>query len=118
MEPNQIPQAPQNPSMPPHTEFTAPPKKSGGMGPILGILIIILLLIVGALYLWGEKLSQEDGATQTQTENTGYEDAATAALSQQGSSDDLSSIRADLESTNTTNLDAGSSDIDSNINSL
>jgi len=47
--------------MPPTTPTPSPapqtPKPSGS-GPIFGILIILVMLLVGAFYLWGEHLNQ------------------------------------------------------------
>jgi hypothetical protein len=36
----------------------APQKKKGGMGATVGIVIIVILLIFGGLYFWGERLNQ------------------------------------------------------------
>ena len=37
-----------------------PPKGNGSLGAFIGIVIILLVLIVGALYFWGAKLAEEE----------------------------------------------------------
>lgn len=43
------------------TPIIKPPveKHSQPVGPIVGIVVIVLLLIVGALYFWGEQLNKQ-----------------------------------------------------------
>ena len=99
-----------------------PPKKRGGMGPLIGIFIIVVLLLVGALYFWGQKLSQQETVAPTEQvedqapQSTG--DASVDALLTQSSSDELSAIEADLNSTDTANLDAGASEIDDELGNI
>ena len=50
------------PNAPHANEVEMPPKKSP-MGPLVSIIIIIFLLFVGAFYLWGEKLNQQNTNT-------------------------------------------------------
>ncbi len=38
----------------------AAPKRRSGTGPIVGVFIIVLLLVVGALYFWGAELNRAD----------------------------------------------------------
>lgn len=52
------------PTPPPHMPETHPDhllpehtKKSGGNGPVVGIVIVVLLLIFGGLYFWGAVLN-------------------------------------------------------------
>lgn len=40
------------------------PKKS--FGPLIGIIVIILLLVIGAFYVWGGKLSEEEALPEAQ----------------------------------------------------
>ena len=81
-----------------------PPSQKKPIGPVIGIIIIVLILILGGLYFWGEKLNLNNGYQQT-TEETS--DAQTDQLNEQSSSDNLSAIEADLKNTDTANLDAG-----------
>ena len=45
--------------MPPSTPPANVPNDKGGPGPIIGAVIIVVLLLVGALYFWGESLDRE-----------------------------------------------------------
>ncbi len=88
-----------------------PEQKKSLLGPIVGILIIVLLLILVGLYLWGNMLSREPVVgydapqiinDEPETNNT---DADIQALKTQSSSDEIDTIEADIESTNLENLD-------------
>jgi len=37
---------------------------SGSSGPIVGVIIIVILMIVGGLYFWGQRLNQQDSEDQ------------------------------------------------------
>ncbi|PJE74503.1 MAG: hypothetical protein COV01_00500 [Candidatus Taylorbacteria bacterium CG10_big_fil_rev_8_21_14_0_10_41_48] len=64
------------------------------IGPVIGIIVIIIVLIVGAFYIWGGKTDTQEAAPLTPT-------------------DEVSDIQADLDSSGDINLDL--SDIDLNI---
>jgi len=80
------------------------------MGPVLGILIILLVLILGGLYLWGATLSND---AETPTERiipnnepeTPRAEADKQIFGTVSPSDELSAIDTDLESTNLDSLD-------------
>jgi len=44
----------------------APPRKKSS-GPVFGIIIILVLLIVGAFYLWGARLNKKNSTIQEVT---------------------------------------------------
>ncbi|MDO8183578.1 MAG: hypothetical protein Q7T49_01150 [bacterium] len=70
-------------------------------GPVVGIVVIIVLLILGGVYLWQSKsveLPVDNG-----TANTG--DELTNQLATQGSSIDPQDITADVGATNLDGLD-------------
>lgn len=71
------------------------PKKSG-VGALIGSIIIILILVLGALYFWGGKL-------QTSEEELNFDDSSAAVTT--STSDEVSDIEADLNKTETVNLD-------------
>ncbi|OHB18481.1 MAG: hypothetical protein A2854_04340 [Parcubacteria group bacterium RIFCSPHIGHO2_01_FULL_56_18] len=51
------------PSNPPPVdlqEFITPKTQKPSAGPIVGIIIIVLLLVVGALYFWGAYLNSQN----------------------------------------------------------
>lgn len=49
------------------TERMLPPKKSS-VGPLIGIIIILVLLVVGAFYIWGQRLNEKHAAEQAALE--------------------------------------------------
>jgi len=76
----------------------------GGVGPIAGAIIVILLLVAGGLYFWGAKLnekSQENTMPYIPSNDTmQMQDASASAdaepLPPQSTSDEASSIEADF----------------------
>ncbi len=88
------------------------PKKSP-LGPVIGLVIILAVIIVGSLYFWGQKVEQDAAIKNapTQTEQRVVEtapvDSQVEALQTQSSSDDINSIEADLNATDFTNIDGG-----------
>lgn len=57
----------------------------GSMGPLIGSIIVIIILVIGAIYFWGEKLNQKP-----------LPEVAPAALS---TSDEVTDLEADLLNT-------------------
>jgi hypothetical protein len=82
------------------------------MGPILGALIVVLVLILGGFYLWGSSLSSDiEIPIETQGEpfNNSEPETPRAAADAQifetlSPSDEINAIEADLESTNLDSL--------------
>lgn len=89
-----------------------PPEEKGHFGAWAGIVIIVVILALGGLYFWGKKLNNEGPSMPAPmienagTSETGVFDQSTEALQTQGTSDNISDIEADLNSTNLENLDA------------
>jgi cytoskeletal protein RodZ len=86
------------------------PENHSSIGGVIGTIIIIALIILGGLYFWGKRI-EENKAQQTlesmdlnQTAPTNSNSEA-SAIESVGSTDDVTSIEADLQSTNTANLD-------------
>ncbi len=69
----------------PNATPAAEPK--GSMGPLVGSIIVIVILVIGAIYFWGEKLNTQEPIQET---------PAAPALSQ---SDDVDSLETDLQNT-------------------
>lgn len=63
----------------------------GSMGPLIGSILVIIILIVGAIYFWGSKMAPKE-----------MEPEPAAALS---ASDSLDSIESDLNNTRTVEID-------------
>lgn len=88
MEPNQTPTPETQPTtVTPGTSF----------GPIIGIIVIVIALVIGALYFWGGAVTQN----------------SEAELAPVSSSDDLASIEADLMASSSAEFDF--SDIESDL---
>ena len=100
------------------SEQTSTPQKQ--MGPIFGIVIIVILLILGGFYFWGAQLSDDsqiqDKTEMTAEEITNQEDTALENLERQSNSDELSDIEADLNATDLDSLDSELDAIDLELN--
>ena len=86
-------------------QFPVQEKKSMGM--IFGSIIIVIILLVGAFYLWGNR--EDDPETLPAeipevTEILEGEDKQTEALEEQGTSDEVDEIMEDLEATDLEDL--------------
>jgi hypothetical protein len=80
----------------------------GSLGPIIGGLVVLAVIILGGFYFWGEHsksaatdMKQTPAAVVTGATNPGD------SIDVQSSSDDLDSIQTDLNNTDTTNVGAG-----------
>lgn len=95
-----------NPSqMPPMP--SEPEKKSAG--PLIAVLVILALIIIGGLYFLKQRSSQPNYVPTEQG------DAITESLNQQGSSDELNAIEADLQATDLNNLDQGAAAVEAEL---
>lgn len=76
------------------------PAESKKVGPIIAILIIVLILIIGALYLFASRINQEQPNVDSSV--AGSDSSQTTAAAQQSvqpvtnKSDDVNAIQADL----------------------
>lgn len=91
------------------------------IGPVLGVLIIILVLVLAGLYLWGGMLSKENIETeQRQIINNEPETPRAEADVQNfetlSPSDELEAIEADLDGTNLDSIDDELNVIDAELN--
>lgn len=85
------------------------PKKTQ-IGPVIGLVVILAIIVVGTLYFWGqrvEKTQVPQNTTQTEQTSDQTSDTQTTQLEVQSSSDEVNSIDADLQSTDFGNIDAG-----------
>lgn len=83
------------------------------VGPLLGILVIVIVLIFSGLYLWGAMLGKESGTREfTPRTLPNNEPETTRAVTDQdilktmSSSNELDALYADIESTNLDSLDS------------
>ena len=93
-----------------------PPPQKSSIGPVAGAIIVILLLIAGALYFWGAQLNQMETtpppyipSNDTSAANENLTSDTGAGLPPQSSSDDVSSIEADANAMDMTELESENS---------
>ncbi len=97
--PPPMPANKETPRIEPET-ISLPPSESKSSGPIIGIIVVILLLVGGALYVWKTKLADQFIPTPLPTT-----DAATSAFETVGTSTEPSDIETDLINTDLDDLD-------------
>lgn len=80
------------------------PTREGSLGPVIGVIVILAIIIIGGLYFW---------STRPKASNTAADAAATSSdadiqsIQSQGTSDDAAAIQADLNATNVDSVDSG-----------
>lgn len=112
-------------SQSPEPQMQMSPENKSSVGPLVGAGIIVLVLVLGGLYFWGESMSREaingDGAPKISNEITpesvsAAADPALQKLSVQSSSTKISDIKADLNTTDMKNIDAELQNISEQLN--
>jgi len=107
----QNPMEPTN-DMPESQAPQSSPKKDGGLGATIGIIIIIILLALGAMYYFTAGVDQIQNGQVTEGLSA---DEEAALLKDQGSSTNLADIEADLEATDLSGLDDASAGFDAEL---
>lgn len=83
---------------------TQMPEKASMSG-VIGTIIIIALIILGGLYFWGKRINtQKEAASLVQQEQVASQEAA--AIEAVSTSDEIDTLRAEIEATQTTGLGA------------
>ncbi len=80
-------------------------------GPILGIIVIILLLIVGGVYIF---LNQKNASLSG--EMTATTPPSDIDLGPESTSTEATAVKQEINATNLNNLDAGVNDIQTELN--
>ena len=92
------------------------PQEEKSMGALIGSIIVIAVIVIGGIYFW---ITRESGSPiPIETPSLGQvvaPDQETAALLNQGTSNEISDIEKDLDATNFDNLDAGMNDINAQL---
>jgi uncharacterized protein HemX len=111
MQPENKPQIPVN-NMQTSQMYNQPTEKSS-VGSIVATVVIIAIIILGGLYFWGKRIETQKINESAMQNSTTYENLAETAATIEASKietvssgDSMSSIEADLKSTNTNNLGA------------
>ncbi len=97
----------QNNPIPPQKETAPGPRTSSSIGPLIGIVIVIAIIVLGGMYFWGQRVEQTGNAVEG--------DTATQSLQNQGTSDDLAAIETDVSSTQLDSLDSELGNIDAEL---
>jgi flagellar basal body-associated protein FliL len=74
------------------------------IGPAIGIIIIIAVIVIGGLYFWGQRVSKQKAVPTPENNSTTTIDQNIQNLQKQSSADDINSIEADLNATNLNQL--------------
>ncbi len=76
-------------------------QNKSGVGGIIATIIIIAIIILGGLYFWGKRVEEAKLKQDMVSDNTPQ---SSGQVTNNTSSDDLNTIDADLQSTQTANL--------------
>ncbi len=82
------------------------PEKKLQMGPIIGSVIVVILLILGGLYFIGKRIGENETPAPLPQVILDTPDSALEALGEQNTSDEINSIQSDLDATPIDELDA------------
>jgi hypothetical protein len=102
------------------TPITMPTRETS-WGSIVGIIVVIVILLIGSLYFWGKEISN-NGTLPSVDENITAEDILAQpdtiikTLKNQSTSDDIASIKTDLNATDLSGLNNGLNNIDAELN--
>lgn len=77
---------------------------SSSKGPVVGIVIVVALLVIGALYFWGARLNEQQTPTPYIPGDTAAPEQAW--LPPENTSDEAAAIEADLTATDMNSFDA------------
>jgi hypothetical protein len=97
----------------PQKETVSQGNGDSSVGPVIGIIIIIAVIVIGGLYFWGQRISNEGEMTTKEIQEQIEDDQTAEELEMVGSSDEFVDIGADIDSTNFEGIDSGLDDLDS-----
>jgi len=83
------------------------------VGPLIGSIIIIFVILGGGLYFWGSLIANQKDTIQNQeVSEAQLEKSEIESLTAQSTSDETASIKSDIEATDVDSLDADISALD------
>ncbi len=90
--------------------------KDGTVGPMIGSIIVILIIVLGGLYYFGSIVAHKKNEIDLKrTSEEQSEILKIEKTAKQSNTDDIDSIELDLKSTDIDNIDKSISDIDKEI---
>jgi hypothetical protein len=81
-------------------------EQKSSIGGIIGTVIIIAIIILGGLYFWGKRIEESKMNQAIIGDSTSQSGNQNMAVQSGNETDDLNSIEADLNNSQTANLDA------------
>ncbi|KKQ57684.1 MAG: hypothetical protein US77_C0018G0007 [Microgenomates group bacterium GW2011_GWC1_38_14] len=91
------------------------PQEEKSVGALIGSIIVVAVIVIGGIYFWMTRSGETPSTETSPLGQTVPPDQETAALLNQGTSDEISDIEKDLNATNLNNLDAGMDDINAQL---
>lgn len=88
------------------------PKNPESVGPVLGIVIIIAILVVGGIFAFTDRLNN---TAPTPEEIEASSDPSALELTTYSTSTDIATLEAEAEATNLDNLDADLAEIEAEL---
>lgn len=88
-----------------------------GAGPLIGIIIIVLILVLGGIYYAG-KTEAPEAEGPSAADILDESDPLSEELQDVGTSDEIADIESDLLDTNLQNIDAELGDIEAELQNL
>lgn len=107
--------APQTPKddMPSEEAMSGSPKQSGGSGALISLVVVVLVIVLGAWYIFTDRVSETQPA-DTPASEAAFE-AEVSEIETVSEDDSLSAIEADLNATDLESLDAELQALDSEL---
>lgn len=102
----------QNENQQEQPHFADTKKDGNGIGPLLGIIVIIALLALGGFYYFTR------GVNQIPSYEASEQDATVEALEEQSTSDAIADIEADVNATDLSEIDALLDDLEADLQGL
>ena len=82
----------------PNNKISNSPHRTS-VGPIIGSAIVVIVLLIGALYFWGQQLNKQERQRQEMQKSEAEQEKELAKLKSE-SAIDLKEIQADIDSLN------------------
>jgi len=95
------------------------PQEERSIGALIGSIIVVAIIVIGGIYFWMTRQDEYEmplpGQISTNPPTIPIDQIETAALLNQGTSNEVSDIEKDLNASNFDNIDAGMKDIEAQL---